>query len=161
MLDKTVFYRPWGQQALAMLGDEKKIYVHPIYGTLRQFRLEDDFLFSEDELDKICGQLFMHNQKNQMAAQYLLMAPLLDRDVPRFMQYVKVVQNRIKYNPRHCQEAIAYALMQQPQQIPQDAVSQMVLQQMNDFARIWSANSSSPELGRFKNTLWYYLMIGK
>ena len=161
MLDKTIFYRPWAQQALAMLGDEKKIDAHPIYGTLRQFRLEDDFLFSEDELDKICGQLFMHNQKNQMAAQYLLMAPLLDRDVSRFMQYVKVVQNRIKYNPRHCQEAIAYALMQQPQQIPQDAVSQMVLQQINDFARIWSTNSSSPELGRFKNTLWYYLMIGK
>ena len=161
MLDKTIFYRPWAQQALAMLGDEKQIDAHPLYGTLRQYRLKDDFLFSEDELDKICGQLFMHNQHNRIATQYLLMAPLLDRDIPRFMAYVKVVQNRVDYNPRSCQEGIAFAFMQQRQQPPQGTVSQMVLQRMNDFARIYSADHSSQELGRFRNTVWYYLTVGK
>lgn len=161
MLEKTIFYRPWAQRTMAMLGDEKAINAHPLYGTLRQYRLQEDLLFSERELDKICGQLFMHNPLNMMAAQYLLMMPLLDKDVPRFMQYVQAVQNRIQYNPRSCQEAIAFAFMQQSQQPPQGIVNQLTLQQMNDFARIYSGNKESSELERFRNTVWYYLMAGQ
>ena len=161
MLEKTIFYRRWAQRTLALVGDEKAIHAHPLYGTLRQYRLQEDFLFSDRELDKICGQLFIHNHQNQMAAQYLLMAPLLDRDIPRFMQYVKVVQNRINYNPRSCQEAIAFAFMQQRQQPPQGIVSQFVLQQMNEFGQIYSRDKSAAELNQFRNTVWYYLMVGK
>ena len=161
MLEKTVFYRPWAQRTMAMLGDEKAIDAHPLYGKLRQYRLQEDFLFSDRELDKICGLLFMHNQQNQMAAQYLLMMPLLDRDIPRFMSYVKVVQNRIGYNPQHCQEGIAFAFMQQRQQPPKGAVSPFVLQQMNDFAQTYSNDKSAAGLNRFRNTAWYYLTVGK
>lgn len=158
MLEKTIFYRPWAKRTIAMLGNEKQIDSHPLYGTLRLYRLQEDFLFSEDELDKICGQLFMHNKKNQMAAQYLVMAPLLDRDIPRFMSYIQYVQNTIPYNPRAIQEAIAFAFMQKRQQPPQGMVNQLTLQQMNDFARVYSANKSSAELERFRNTAWYYLV---
>jgi len=161
MLEKTIFYRPWAQRTMAMLGDEKAINAHPLYGTMRQYRLQEDFLFSDRELDKICGQLFIHNQQNQMAAQYLLMMPLLDRDIPRFMSYVKVVQNRIGYNPRHCQEGIAFAFMQQRQQPPQGVVNPLILQQMNEYAQAYSQNQNSPELNRFRNTVWYYLTVGK
>ena len=159
MLEKTIFYRPWAQRTLQMLGNEEAINKHPLYGTLRKYRLQEDLLFSENELDKICGQLFMHNQNNQMAAQYLLVMPLLDRDIPRFMQFVKVVQNRIPYNPRSCQEALAFAFMQQRQQPPQGLINQLILQQMNDFARVYSQDKNSPELVRFKNTVWYYLTV--
>ena len=96
-----------------------------------------------------------------MAAQYLLLMPLLDRDIPRFMQFVQVVQNRVMYNPRSCQEAIAFAFMQQRQQPPQGTVSQLVLQQMNEFARIYSSDKNSPALTQFKNTVWYYLTKGQ
>lgn len=157
ILEKTVFYRPWAQRMMAMLGDENAINRHPLYGMLRQYRLHDDFLFSERELDKICGQLFIHNQQNQMAAQYLLMMPLFDGDVSRFMNYVQYVQNRIAYNPRHCQEAIAFAFFQQRQNPPQGLVSPLILQQMNDFSRMYSQDKNSPELSRYKNTVWYYL----
>lgn len=157
ILEKTVFYRPWAQRMMAMLGDENAINRHPLYGMLRQYRLHDDFLFSERELDKICGQLFIHNLQNQMAAQYLLMMPLLDGDVSRFMNYVQYVQNRIAYNPRHCQEAIAFAFFQQRQNPPQGLVSPLILQQMNDFSRMYSQDKNSPELSRYKNTVWYYL----
>lgn len=157
ILEKTMFYRPWAQRTMAMLGDENAINRHPLYGMLRQYRLHDDFLFSERELDKICGQLFIHNQQNQMAAQYLLMMPLLDGDVSRFMNYVQYVQNRIAYNPRHCQEAIAFAFFQQRQNPPQGLVSPLILQQMNDFSRMYSQDKNSPELSRYKNTVWYYL----
>ena len=161
ILEKTLFYRPWAQRTMALLGDEQAINDHPLYGWLRKVRLTDDFLFSEQELDKICGQLFMHNQHNQMAVQYLLMAPLLERNIPTFMQYVKVVQNRVNYNPRHCQEAIAFAFMQQRQQPPKGFVSQFTLQQLNDFARVYSSDKNSTELDRFQNTVWYYLLRKK
>lgn len=161
MLEKTVFYRLWAQRTMAMLGDEKAINGHPLYGMLRQYRLQDDFLFSERELDKICGQLFIHNQQNMMAAQYLLMMPLLDGDVARFMNYAQYVQGKIAYNPRHCQEAIAFAFFQQRQQPPQGLVNQLTLQQMNEFARVYGSDKNSPALAQFKNTVWYYLTAGK
>ena len=158
MLQKTIFYRKWAQRMMTMLGDEKAINNHPLYGTMRQIRLQDDLLFSDRDLDKICGQLFLHNQQNRMAAQYLLMIPLLERDVPRFMQYVQVVQNRIPYNPRSCQEAIAFAFFQQRQNPPQGIVNDLILRRMNEFASVYSQNQNSAELERFKNTVWYYLV---
>ena len=161
MLKKTVFYRLWAKRTMAMLGDEKQINRHPLYGTLRQYRLQEDFLFSEQELDKICGQLFVHNSQNQMATQYLLLMPLLDRDIPRFMSYVPVIKEKTQYNPRSCQEALAFAFMQQRQQPPRGLISDMILQRMNDFVRIYSQDKQSPELTRFKNTVWYYLTVGK
>ena len=162
MLEKTIFYRRWAERMRAMLGDEKAINAHPLYGTLRQYRLQEDFLFSDIELDKICGQLFMHNHQNQMAAQYLLLLPLLDRDVPRFMQYAQYVQSLVRYNPRSCQEAIAFGFMQQRQQPPQGLVSSLILQQLNDFSRIYSAGGKgAPGLEQFRNTVWYYLTVGK
>ena len=162
ILEKTIFYRRWAERMRAMLGDEKAINAHPLYGTLRQYRLQEDFLFSDTELDKICGQLFMHNHQNQMAAQYLLMMPLLDRDVPRFMQYAQYVQSQVRYNPRSCQEAIAFGFMQQRQQPPQGLVSPLILQQLNDFSRIYSAGGKgAPGLEQFRNSVWYYLMVGK
>ena len=162
ILEKTIFYRSWAERMRAMLGDEKAINAHPLYGTLRQYRLQEDFLFSDTELDKICGQLFMHNHQNQMAAQYLLLLPLLDRDVPRFMQYAQYVQSQVRYNPRSCQEAIAFGFMQQRQQPPQGLVSPLILQQLNDFSRIYSAGGkSAPGLEQFRNSVWYYLMVGK
>lgn len=162
MLEKTVFYRPWAQRTLAMLGNEKAINEHPLYGTLRQYRLQEDFLFSDRELDKICGHLVMHNPDNLVAIQYLLMIPLLDRDEQRFMQYFQYVQKKLRYNPRSCQEAVALAYMQQYGKLPDGMVSPYVAQQLNEFGRIYSsAGKDAPELRAFKNTAWYYLLVGE
>jgi hypothetical protein len=158
MLEKTIFYRPWAQRTIKLLDNEKAIDSHPLYGTLRQYRLQEDFLFSDRELDKICGRLFMHNQQNSMALQYLLMMPLLDKDIPRFMAYLQLVQGRVRYNPRSCQEATALAFMQQRREPPKGLVSPWVLQQMTDFSRIYAHDRKSPELERFRNTVWYYFM---
>ena len=158
MLEKTIFYRPWAQRMIAMLGNEKAINDEPLFGTLRQYKLQKDLFFSDGELDNICGQLFLHNNQNMMAAQYLLILPLMDRDIERFMSYVQVVQNHVQYNPRSCQEAIAFAFMRRGQMPPQGIVNQMILNEMNDFARIYSSNRNSPELYRFRNTVWNYLM---
>lgn len=96
LLKETIFYRLWAERTEQLLGNEKAINAHPVYGWLRKIQLKDDFLFSEDETDKICGQLFLHNPENVMAMQYLLAHPLLDGDMSRFRQYQQVVESKTK-----------------------------------------------------------------
>lgn len=163
LLQKTLFYSKWASQTMTLLGDEAKINAHPVYGRMRQMRLADNFLFSEQEGDKMCGQLFLHNTQNAVAMQYLLLWPLLQRDIPSFMQYVQVVQQRTSYNPRHVQEAICYAFGQQQQRPPQELVDNMVQQQFLQFAKVFNqgGRQNTTQLQPFRNTVWYYLVNGQ
>ena len=160
MLQKTLAYHQWAERTLPLLGNEKAINEHPVYGRLRQMRLKDDFLFSERELDKIFGQLVMHNQRNGLALQYLLAAPLLNRDVNTFMNYMIYVDGlHLGYRPRSCQEAVVFAYAQRKQRPPQGYVSDMVLRQFGEYVNIYSqGGKDAPQLARFKNTAWYYFM---
>ena len=160
MLQKTLAYHQWAERTLPLLGNEKAINEHPVYGRMRQIRLKDDFLFSERELDKIFGQLVMHNQRNGLALQYLLAAPLLNRDVNTFMNYMIYVDGlHLGYRPRSCQEAVVFAYAQRKQRPPQGYVSDMVLRQFGEYVNIYSqGGKDAPQLARFKNTAWYYFM---
>ena len=162
MLKKTVFYRNWAQRMEQLMTDEKAIDAHPVYGNLRRLRLKEDFLFSERELDKVCGQLFMHNNENTLARQYLILFPLLQGDVDKFMSYAQVVQEKAGYNPRASQEAIAYAFMQKGQMPPAGLVPPVTVQRLREFVSAYkTAGKNSPQVQRFKNTVWYYLTGGE
>lgn len=160
MLQKTLAYHQWAERTLPLLGNEKAINEHPVYGRMRQIRLKDDFLFSERELDKIFGQLVMHNQRNGLALQYLLAAPLLNRDVNTFMNYMIYVDGlHLGYRPRSCQEAVVFAYAQRKQRPPQGYVNDMVLRQFGEYLNIYSqGGKDASQLARFKNTAWYYFM---
>lgn len=160
MLQKTLAYHQWAERTLPLLGNEKAINEHPVYGRMRQIRLKDDFLFSERELDKIFGQLVMHNQRNGLALQYLLAAPLLNRDVNTFMNYMIYVDGlHLGYRPRSCQEAVVFAYAQRKQRPPQGYVNDMVLRQFGEYVNIYSqGGKDASQLARFKNTAWYYFM---
>lgn len=158
LLKQTLFYKRWAEQTESLLGNEEKINAHPVYGWLRKIRLDEDFLYSEEEKDKICGQLFLKNQDNMMAVQYLLMMPLLDGDINRFMQYEQVVSEKIDYRPRAVQEAIAFAYMQTNKPVPQGIVSQAVLQNLQGFVRVYQQGPQSPALESYKNSVWYYII---
>ena len=158
MLKRSMFYRSWAERTEALLGHEKEINEHPLYGWLRKVQLKDDFLFSEDETDKICGQLFLQNKDNLMAVQYLLMLPLLDRDINRFMQYAQIVQSQTSYKPRAVQEAMAFAYMQNHHEPPQDLVSPEVTRAAGEFIRVTSGGAQPAALEQFRGTAWYYLV---
>lgn len=161
MLKKTIFYRKWAQSRLEMLAHPELIDRHHVYGHLRKVRLTDDFLFSETELDKICGQLFSHNKENTLAMQYLLIFPLLNRDLNSFMSYFGYVNSVVRYNPIVCQEAVAFAYMQRKMEIPGGMVGNDVMLRFKNFAQVYaSGGKDSPQLEAFRNTLWYYLMKG-
>jgi hypothetical protein len=160
LLEKTLAYRQWARRTLPLLDNEKAINKHPVYGRMRQLRLKDDFLFDDHELSKIFGQLVMHNKQNGLALQYLLAAPLLDRDINTFMNYMVYVDNlHLGYCPRSCQEAVVFAFAQRNQRPPQGYVSEMVMRQFNDFATIYqNGGKDAPQLGQYRNTAWYYFM---
>lgn len=113
MLQKTIFYSNWAEKRLEMIDNPRLIDEDNVYGYLRKVRLTDDFLFSDKELDKMFGQLLMRNKDNMMAMQYLLVYPLLNRDIPHFMAFLNYVQTLKKYSPRTCVEAVAFACAQQ------------------------------------------------
>lgn len=126
MLQKTIFYRKWAERRIEMIDNPKLIDKHKVYGYLRKVRLADDFLFSDQEIDKVCGQLLMRNKDNMMAMQYLLVYPLLNRNIPLFMDYYNYVQTLRKYSPRACVEAVALAYAMQ-RKLPQSEVERYKL----------------------------------
>ena len=159
MLEKTVFYRRWAQSRREMLADTTLIDRHPVYGRLRRLRLTDDFLFSEAELDKICGQLLMHDKENRLAMQYLVLYPLLERDLDKFMNYAAYANSLSGYNPTICQEGIAFACMAGNRGIPRGAVSAPVMNRFTHFGRAYAqGGKNAPGLEAFRNTVWYYLI---
>lgn len=159
MLEKTVFYRRWAQSRREMLADTTLIDRHPVYGRLRRLRLTDDFLFSEAELDKICGQLLMHDKENRLAMQYLVLYPLLERDLDKFMNYAAYANSLSGYNPTICQEGIAFACMAGNRGIPRGAVSAPVMNRFTHFGRAYAqGGKNAPGLEVFRNTVWYYLI---
>jgi len=162
MLENTIFYRKWAQRTRKLLGNETAIRQHEVYGRLRKSRLQNDFLFSEGERDKVIGQLFMQNPNNQLACQYLLLCPLLEGNLPKFVNYYSAVMNARRYapyNPTVAQQGMAFAFFQQRQQPPQGTVSPAVMQHFSDFVNIYMREGkNSPQLQLFRNTLWYYLV---
>ena len=86
-LQKTLFYSNWANQTMALLGNEKAINRHPVYGKLRKYReKKQDFLFSDREMDQMLGLLFLNDNHNKMAYEYLVCYELLQRDMEKFMQ---------------------------------------------------------------------------
>lgn len=157
MLENTTFYRKWAQRNLDQIKDLTAI-APPLYGQLRQRMVDEDYLFSEDELDKTLGQLFIKDPSNDLARQYLILYPLLQRDLDKFVQYMGVVaESHPRYNPPLAQQALAFISMKNGQPIPQKMVSPMVEQSLRGFAQAWT--SKNPELiNPHRHTLYYYLI---
>jgi len=99
ILEKTHIYRNWARRTLTLIDNgEASVMSHPLYGRLRSMRLDEDFLFSDREIDKICGRLLMHNHENVLAMQYMLVFPLLENNYDKFLQYMRLVRSEVPYN---------------------------------------------------------------
>ena len=157
MLENTTFYRKWAQRNLQQIKDLTSI-APPLYGQLRQRMIDEDYLFSEAELDKTLGQLFIKDPSNDLARQYLILYPLLQRDLNKFGQYMGVVaESHPQYNPPLAQQALAFISMKNGQPIPQNMVSPAVEQSLRGFAQAWT--SKNPDLiDQHRHTLYYYLI---
>lgn len=93
VLQKTLLYSRWATRTMALIGDEKAIDAHPLYGHLREIHLKNDFMFSEEEIDKVMGHLLMDNPKNTLAMQYLLFLPQLENNPQKYQMYSNFVRS--------------------------------------------------------------------
>lgn len=99
ILEKTIFYKKWAQRTLSMIDSgEESVMKHPLYGRLRSMKLSEDFLYSDREMDKICGHLLLKNHENVLAMQYMLLYPLLENNYEKFVQYMHLVRDEVPYS---------------------------------------------------------------
>lgn len=164
-LQKTLFYSNWANQTMALLGNEKAINRHPIYGKQRKYReKKQDFLFSDREMDQMLGLLFLNDNHNKMAYEYLMCYELLQRDMEKFMQYYPlgrfVVYDHI---PRTFQEILIGNWMKthsDPCTIPYSVDAQNVNNTLN-FIQLYMQNPKDPQLGQqpYVSNAWHYVMV--
>ena len=164
-LQKTLFYSNWANQTMALLGNEKAINRHPIYGKLRKYReKKQDFLFSDREMDQMLGLLFLNDNHNKMAYEYLICYELLQRDMEKFMQYYPLGRF-VGYDhiPRSFQEILIGNWMKthsDPRTIPYSVDAQNVNNTLN-FIQLYMQNPKNPQLGQqpYVSNAWHYVMV--
>lgn len=164
-LQKTLFYRNWANQTMALLGNEKAINRHPVYGKLRKYReKKQDFLFSDREMDQMLGLLFLNDNHNKMAYEYLMCYELLQRDMGKFMQYYPLGRF-VGYDhiPRTFQEILIGNWMKthsDPRTIPYSVDAQNVNNTLN-FIQLYMQNPKDPQLCQqpYVSNAWYYVMV--
>ena len=164
-LQKTIFYSNWANQMMALLGNEKAINRHPIYGKLRKYReKKQDFLFSDREMDQMLGLLFLNDNHNRMAYEYLMCYELLQRDLEKFVQYYPLGRF-VGYDhiPRSFQEILIGNWMKthsDPRTIPYSVDAQNVNNTLN-FIQLYMQNPKNPQLGQqpYVSNAWHYVMV--
>lgn len=164
-LQKTLFYSNWANQTMALLGNEKAINRHPVYGKLRKYReKKQDFLFSDREMDQMLGLLFLNDNHNRMAYEYLMCYELLQRDMEKFMQYYPLGRF-VGYDhiPRTFQEILIGNWMKthsDPRTIPYSVDAQNVNNTLN-FIQLYMQNPKDPQLNQqpYVSNAWYYMVI--
>ena len=166
-LQKTLFYSDWATETMALLGYEKTINRHPVYGKLRKFReKKQDFLFSDREMDQMLGLLFLNDKSNKMAYEYLMCYELLQRDMAKFMQYYPLGKF-VGYDhiPRSFQEILIGNWMKthsDPRSIPYSVDAQTVNNTLG-FIQIYMNNPKDPQLEAqpYVTNAWHYMMAGE
>ena len=164
-LQKTLFYSNWANQTMALLGNEKAINQHPVYGKLRKYReKKQDFLFSDQEMDQMLGLLFLNDNHNKMAYEYLVCYELLQRDMEKFMQYYPLGRF-VGYDhiPRSFQEILIGNWMKthsDPRSIPYSVDAQNVNNTLN-FIQLYMQNPKNPLLNQqpYVSNAWHYMVI--
>lgn len=164
-LQKTLFYSNWANQTMALLGNEKAINRHPVYGKLRKYReKKQDFLFSDREMDQMLGLLFLNDNHNRMAYEYLMCYELLQRDMEKFMQYYPLGRF-VGYDhiPRSFQEILIGNWMKthsDPRTIPYSVDAQNVNNTLN-FIQLYMQNPKDPQLNQqpYVSNAWHYVMV--
>ena len=164
-LQKTLFYSNWANQTMALLGNEKAINRHPVYGKLRKYReKKQDFLFSDQEMDQMLGLLFLNDNHNKMAYEYLVCYELLQRDMEKFVQYYPLGRF-VGYDhiPRSFQEILIGNWMKthsDPRTIPYSVDAQNVNNTLN-FIQLYMQNPKNPQLNQqpYVSNAWHYMVI--
>jgi len=163
ILQHTLFYSKQANEMLQCVGNEAKIDANPEWASLRKYRITDDFLFSENEKERMLELLITHCQSNKIAYEYLMAYTLLAKDLTHFAQYLPLGMN-LGYReiPAHYQEALLYYWLNTSQnQIKiSSSINPAIRNNLNSFVRMYKSNVNKKAMGdKFSQTYWYYLFF--
>lgn len=162
LLQNSLFYKSFADDALTYLNNEDKINNHKFWGEIRKIRYTDDFLFSEAEPDQMFGLLLMKNASNRMACDYLISYVLLEKDLQKFLNYYRLCgEAGYKILPLYYQQALIFGYFNSHNNSLSgmtDLVSQSVVNQFKNFVNIYSRNLQSIKSSDLKNSYYAYLL---
>ncbi len=167
MLQKTLFYSRWADEAHGYLGHPEKVYGSRRWNQLLRHKLQDKVLYTVTDLNELLLRLYAKSPDNQLALQYSLACDLLNGDLQHFMKILPLSQpgkSQMKEYanvPRSYQEAVAYVLLSQggDQKALPPFVSPGVRSDFQDFDRMMV--SGMQPSGRLMSTYWYYLVSNR
>lgn len=166
-LAKSLFYRGWAKEQLALLRDEAAINAHPVYGRLRKYRVTEDFLFSDREMDQMLGLLYTHCHANRNAFEYLMAYELTQRDMERFMAYYPLGQyaGYTDHIPYAIQQALVFQWTRTHDSFEGMtwSIDRGVANAMADFIRTYTRNPNDASLREapLGRTFWSYMLVNK
>lgn len=157
-LKQTLFYRGWAKETEELLDNPEMINKVPEYAWMRSVRIkEHDFMFSQEEMDSMLGLLYVENNSNSMAIDYLLAWCLLRKDLARFFECHSLLQKG--YDACHYQEAILlyWALTHGgPEGMP-GFITQKVTSDFTRFITLVQSGRDEASLEKeFGKTYWFY-----
>lgn len=167
LLAKSPLYRKWAQDKLNLINNERLVDEHPLYGRLRHMRQNiKDVLYTEAEIDKMIGLVFLSSKANRMAYEYLMAYEILNADMKCFMIYFPLVRHLdYKRLPKSIQEVLIGNWRQthgslKDFQFPYD---NYIAQNTLNFIRTYSANHNDPRLDQppFSTNALNYMLRGK
>lgn len=163
ILKHTLFYRERAEEMLKCLGNEQEINRNIEWALLKKYRMRDDFLFSENEKDQMLGLLFVNDQTNKMAFEYLMAYTLLIKDLDHFVQYYPLGKKLgYKEIPAHYQEALLYYWVNTGHDLASLPwnIDKAVVQNYISFSKALSVGGDGHSMkGNFSQTYWYYLQF--
>lgn len=162
-LKQSLFYSEWAARTEKLLGNEKAIDNHPLWGRIRKIRYQSDFFFNIYEIDKMFCILWQENSNNKMAYEYFVAQQLLTRNLNSFYSYSPLMLKQgYQELPRSYQEAMALIWSQGHSNwegIP-ISVSDNVKCDLMTFASIYQNNKQDKQLKqKFGTTYWYYCLV--
>ena len=157
-LKQTIFYRRWAKETERLLNNPGQINEVPEYAYLRSVRMKkNDFMFSQEEMDSMLGLLYIENNSNRMAIDYLLAWCLLRKDLARFFECHKLLQEG--YDARHYQEAVVlyWALTHDgPEGMPAFVTRQTAASFAKFISLVQAGRDEASLQKEFGNTYWFY-----
>lgn len=164
-LQHTLLYGSWAEETLKLLGNEEAINNHPEYGKLRKLAYKEDFYVSDREMDSMLGQLYMSNQENQMAFDYLMGWTMLNGDMENFPSYFSISNNQSSKDIPSCYQqalVLSWALSHpSPEGMPW-SISSNILNGFNAFVQAQRQNQSAEQMkAQYGHTYWYYYFYSK
>ena len=156
-LKYTLFYRKWALETEKLLDNPDLIFNHPLYGRERAIMLKSrDFMYSDYEMDSMLGLLYLDNDSNRLALQYLLAWCLLKKDLDRFYECYSKLYNG--YAGKSYQEGVLlyWAISQLdpstlPSYISKDSYNKFV-----EFTQDYQSKDRAFMEKNYSDTYWFY-----